>query len=64
MSFAATRWVLAVVAENRKHPVSVATPVYRQSAMCGVMSTPISRMTRYISSAAAAAVLSSRVKSA
>jgi DNA-binding response OmpR family regulator len=38
-------WGLALVEENLKQPVSVATPVYRQSAMWGEMGTPISTMT-------------------
>ena len=40
ISSAATWWVLAVVDANWKQPVSVAMPVYRQSAIWGVMVTP------------------------
>jgi len=64
MSFAATRWVFAVVEEKRKQPVSVERPVYRQLAMWAVMGTFMAMMTSYNSSAAAAAWPSSRVKSA
>ena len=54
-------WVLAVVLEKRKQPVSVAMPVYRQAAISGVSSTPISVTTSIMISLAAAAPGSSRV---
>ena len=41
MSFAAISWVRAVVLANLKQPVSVDRPVYRQSAMVGVISVPM-----------------------
>ena len=40
ISRAAMRWVRAVVLVKRKQPVSVARPVYRQAAICGVSGTP------------------------
>ena len=58
---AAARWVAAVVLLNRKHPVSVATPVYRQEAISGVILAPISGMSVVSSSAAAAAPSSTSV---
>ena len=39
---AAALWVSAVVLLNRKQPVSVATPVYRQEAISGVIFAPMS----------------------
>ena len=56
ISLAAARWVAAVVLVKRKHPVSVARPVYRQAAMSGVSSTPSSGISDVSSSAAAAAL--------
>ena len=61
ISRAAARWVCAVVLAKRKQPVSVARPVYRQAAICGVSRTPIASITSHSSSAAAAASGSTRL---
>ena len=58
---AATWWVRAVVLAKRKQPVSVAMPVYRQSAMDASIGTPMSEMTPAMTSQAAAAPGSSSV---
>ena len=58
---AAALWVSAVVLLNRKQPVSVATPVYRQEAISGVIFAPISGMSVVSSSADAAAPASTSV---
>ena len=61
MTRAAALWVRAEVEANRKQPVSVAMPVYRQAAISGVMGTASSSSSSTSSSQVAEAVPSTSV---